>query len=76
MERFFVNKFPINIPTNTGDVIPIGTIFTIDSISGDFFNLKPIVEIKGLEYDLMFGALMMEHAFTEQEHISNKEEEK
>lgn len=70
MKRFYANKFPIAGMIKDGKpmVIEAGTVFTIISITGDFFNLEPIDNALDIPYPLMIGAGMLEHGFTGQDH--------
>jgi len=73
MERFYVNKHPINygaIQEGEPLLIPTGTIFSISAMLCSGFELTPLQKIKDLEYPLIFDALMIEKGFTAQNHIN------
>ena len=48
--RFYTNKYPISCCVQKEDkweALPAGYVFTIESVNGDFVDLKPITKIDG-----------------------------
>ena len=72
MTKFYVSKYKIKLWTrNDEEYIPIGTIFTIDCLNGNCFDLKPIkpfddeaIKVINVEPN------MLKIAFTEQDFIN------
>lgn len=70
---FYTNKYPLgyaiyNNKTDKHEALPIGTVFTIKSISGDCFDLTPINKIDGFE-SVMVRPEMLEAGFTSSNYL-------
>jgi hypothetical protein len=83
-KRFYVNKYPLSNVVKAGPLpegsikvgneyedLPAGTIFTIKSINGDFFELEPVEQIVGLTIIPMFSVAMLEKGFKNNQYIEN-----
>jgi len=65
--KFYTNKYPVgyayNSETKESEILPVGTVFTIESINNDSFDLKvvgrPVIS------NVMVGINMIKEAFTE-----------
>lgn len=70
--KFYTNKHPIKRAIFKKDepakVLEVGCIFSIDGISGDFVDLKPVSDI-GVEM-VYVSCRMLEFAFTETDRIT------
>jgi len=73
MKTFFVSKYPVDVgyeKENSKKITaPVGTIFTITCINGDFFGLMPIKKIPNMISATMVSSGVLSLGFTEQDHI-------
>lgn len=69
MKTFFVNKYPIVIGYEDGHALvsPIGTIFKIYRIKGNFFELKPISKKVEVKTPILVDPPMLDIGFTQQD---------
>ena len=78
-DRFYTNKYPIAFciqvgdgTNNTYEPLPTGHVFTIGSISGDFVDLMPVSNIKGMVLPVQVSVSMLHFGFTASKYISQK----
>ena len=73
MKRFYTNKYPVLCAVskeNELSDLPIGTVFTVKGISGNFFSLEPVEKADG-EVFVSVDALMLQEGFTGTDHINS-----
>lgn len=71
--KFYTNKYPINDgydnETKESRVLPQGTVFTIESINGNCFDMKPVQKGVGTMGSYLVDVAMLQIGFTESDYI-------
>jgi hypothetical protein len=69
MSKFYVNEHPVikgyAKKDKEAEYFKVGTVFTINSIQGDFFELYPVKKEDGESALFLIGPLMLSAGFRE-----------